>query len=239
MYIAACDDRQEEQQHLETLLTTWQRERQAPLRFKLFHSAAEMLSAAENEPFTLYLLDVMMPGMTGMDAAREIRLFDSAADIVFLTSSPDFAYESYRVQATDYLLKPIRAQMLFPILDKLLLREQQLLDGLTLKNGSTLTRLLFSQLIYVEVNGKHLYFNMTDGTTHQIYGTLAEYAPQLLSRPEFMQIHRSYIVNMRQAAELSPKRVLTFSGKELPISRLLYPQVQKDYMKLLFSRGEE
>lgn len=119
MYIAVCDDQAEELEQLIELLDLWQRERRTALRFRSFRSAAELLDAAEKEPFTLYLLDVMMPGMDGLAAAREIRCCNDAADIVFLTSSPGFAYESYSVRALDYLLKPIRAGMLFPILDRL------------------------------------------------------------------------------------------------------------------------
>ena len=61
----------------------------------------------------------------------------------------------------------------------------------------------------------------------------------LLARDEFMQPHRSYIVNMHQVAELSPTGVQTFWGQTLPVSRLLYSQLQKDYIALLFRRGEE
>ena len=57
-----------------------------------------------------------MPGVTGMEAAREIRSFDDAADIVFLTTSPGFAYESYGVRALEYLLKPISPKTLYNIL---------------------------------------------------------------------------------------------------------------------------
>jgi DNA-binding LytR/AlgR family response regulator len=177
--------------------------------------------------------------MDGITAAREIRAFDDAADIVFLTTSPGFAYESYSVHALDYLLKPIRAELLFPVLDRLWLQEQKPKEGLTLKCGATLIRVLFSQLAYVEVNGKHLYFNLTDGTVHEVFGTLREYEPLLLEQSEFMRIHRSYIVNMLQISELSASGVRTFSGKNLPVSRLLYPQLQKDYMKLLFSERED
>ena len=239
MYIAVCDDQIEELEVLASLLDQWQKERQTALRVKVFRNAAELLDAARRERFTMYLLDVMMPGTDGLEAAREIRGFDAAADIVFLTSSPGFAYESYSVRALDYLLKPIRAEMLFPLLDRLSLREQKPQEGLTLKCGSTLIRVLFSQLSYVEVNGKHLHFNLTDGSVHEVFGTLREYEPLLLRQPEFMRVHRSYIVNMFQAAELSPTGVRTFSGKNLPVSRLLYPQLQKDYMKLLFNQREE
>jgi len=239
MYIAVCDDQIEELETIIKLLTLWQTERMTPLRYKTFRSAAELLDAAKKESFSLYLLDVMMPGTDGLEAAREIRTFDDAADITFLTSSPGFAYESYSVRALDYLLKPIRREILFPLLDPLSQRELNPQEGLTLKYNSTLIRVPFSQLTYVEVNGKHLYFNLTDGSVREVFGTLHEYEPLLLTRPEFMHIHRSYIVNMLQIEEFSPSSVRTFSGKVLPVSRLLYPQLQKDYMKLLFSERFE
>ncbi|MGM9573736.1 MAG: LytR/AlgR family response regulator transcription factor [Hominicoprocola sp.] len=239
MYVAVCDDQTEELKKLTDLLYLWQEERRMTLRFKSYHSAVELLTAAQNEPFTLYLLDVMMPGTDGMTAAREIRGFNDAADIVFLTSSPGFAYESYGVRAMDYLLKPIRAEMLFPILDRVSLREQKPQEGLTLKTGATLIRIPFFQLAYVEVIGKHLYFNLADGSVREVFGALSDYEALLLSRPEFMRTHRSYIVNMLQVSELSSGGVRTFSGKNLPVSRLLYPQLQKDYMQLLFAEREE
>lgn len=238
MFIAVCDDMTQERKFIEDLLEQWQQERNTTLRYHVFGSTADMLDAARGERFTLYLLDVMMPGMNGIDAARELRCFDAAADIVFLTTSPGFAYESYGVHAMDYLLKPVSAELLFPILDKLSLREQNPRECLVLKSGSTLIRVPFSQLTYVEVSGKHLYFNMNDGTLKEVAGSLKEYEEILLERPEFMRIHRSYIVNMLQAAELSHAGLITFSGKNLPVSRLLYQQLQKDYMKLLFEGGE-
>lgn len=236
MYIAICDDQTEELEAVKKLLHLWEEKHSTTLRFKTFPCAADLLDAAEKERFTLYLLDVMMPGTDGLMAAREIRQFDDVADIVFLTTSPGFAYESYRVHALDYLLKPIRPEMLFPLLDKLSLREHMPSDGLTLKSGASLIRVPFSQLTYMEVNGKHLSFHLTDGTMREVYGTLKEYESLLLSRPEFMQPHRSYIVNMLQVSELSPAGIRTFSGKNLPVSRRLYPNLQKDYMKLLFTQ---
>ena len=132
MYIAVCDDQTEELKDLTELLGAWETDRGTPVRVKSFRSAAALLDAARHERFTLYLLDIMMPGLNGMDAAREIRGFDKAADIIFLTSSPGFAYDSYSVQALEYLLKPIRTKTLYPILDRLELRERRPQEALTL-----------------------------------------------------------------------------------------------------------
>ena len=239
MYLAICEDHIPESELLLQLLDTWQAERQTVLRVQTFQNASALLDAARREAFTLYFLDVLLPGINGIEAAREIRSFDQTADIVFLTSSPSFAYESYGVGALNYLLKPITRELLFPLLDRLALREQKPQEGLTVKSNSKLIRILFSQLVYVEVCGKHLYFNLTDGSTYEVFGTLHEYEPVLLSRPEFMRIHRSYIVNMLQIKELSPTGILTFSHQTLPVSRLSYPQLQKGYIKLLFSEREE
>lgn len=235
MYIAVCDDQKEELDIVTNLLQRWQEKHHTALRWKTFRSADELLDAVEKEHFTLYLLDIMMPSTSGMAAAREIRSFDTAADIVFLTASPNFAYESYGIRALDYLLKPIRAELLFPILDKLFLQEQKPQEGLSLKCGFSLVRVPFSQLAYVEVFNKRLYFNLTDGQMRETAGALKDYEDLLLDRPEFMRIGRSYIVNIMQIQELSTAGITTFSGKHIPIPRRLYSQLQKDYIDRMFA----
>lgn len=236
MYLAVCDDKKEELDTVLSLLDQWQAQHDVPLRRKAFQSGMELMEAARQERFTLYLLDVMMPGMDGLECAREIRRFDDTAEIVFLSTSSGFAYESYGVRALNYLLKPVRREKLFAVLDQLLLREQKPLESLTLKTGTTIIRLPYSHISYVEVIGKHVYFHLADGDVREMVGSLKEYETLLLSRSEFMRVHRSYIVNMLQVEELSSSQIRTFSGKAIPVSRLLYPQLQKDYMALLFEQ---
>jgi DNA-binding LytR/AlgR family response regulator len=238
MYIAVCDDQLHELDSMICLLDRWRVKRDAAMRYKVFHSAVELLEAAEKEHFTLYLLDVMMPGMDGMAAAREIRSFNETAEIVFLTSSPDFAYASYGVRALDYLLKPILPEKLYGVLDRILFRENKPQDGFLLKSGATLIRVPFSQLSHVEVINKHLYYHLSDGTVREVSGRLKDCESLLLARPEFKRIHRSFIVNLLAVTELSPATVKTATGKLLPVSRGLYHDLQKDYVDLLFSRGE-
>lgn len=107
-------------------------------------------------------------------------LTQQTADIIFLATSPGFAYESYGVRAAEYLLKPINAKLLYPVLDKLYLRDQKPQDGLTVKSNGMLVRLPFSHLSYVEVNGKHLFFNMADGTVYEVAASMREYEGALL-----------------------------------------------------------
>lgn len=234
VYLAVCDDKKEELDAILSLLSAWQAKRNITLRCKAFQSAVELLGAARQERFTLYLLDVMMPGMDGLEAAREIRCFDDAAEIVFLSTSPGFAYESYSVRAMNYLLKPIEQEKFFALLDQFCLRAQENQDALTLKTSTTIVRVPYAQISYVEVIGKHVYFHLTDGNVREVAGALKDFEAMLLRRPEFMRVHRSYIVNMLQVEELSSAGLRTFRGENLPVSRLSFSQLQKDYMALLF-----
>lgn len=237
LYIAICDDNRDELELITSLVNKWQEERQSALRLKSYKNAMELLEDARNERFTHYILDIMMPGITGISAAEEIRSFDTAAEIVFLTASPAFAYESYHVKALDYILKPIREEEIFALLDDAESRERSQKKGITLKTNSSIVRLLFSQLEYVEVNQKHLYFNMSDGQVYEVFGALSDYEEILLSQPEFMQVHRSYIVNMLHVSDFSQSGLKTFTGSEIPISRLRYSELQKKYMELLFNHN--
>lgn len=236
MYLAVCDDKKGALDAVSSLLDVWQAERDATVHRKLFQSPVELLESARQERFTLYLLDVMMPGMDGMETAREIRRFDDAAEIVFLSSSPDFAYESYGVRALNYLLKPVTREALFALLDQIRLREEKNEEALTLKTSSSIVRMPYAHISYVEVIGKHVYFHLTDGTVREVTGALKDFEAMLFHRPEFMRVHRSYIVNMFQAEELSSAGLRTFQGDHIPVSRLSYPQLQKDYMALLFEQ---
>lgn len=237
MYIAACDDQFHELDSVICLLDRWRVKRDAALQYKVFQSAVELLDAAEKEHFTLYLLDVMMPGMDGMAAAREIRSLDETAEIVFLTSSTDFAYASYGVRALDYLLKPIQPEKLYGVLDRILFREEEPRDDLLLKCGAALVRIPYSRLSHVEVINKRLFYYLTDGTVKEVTGRMKDCENVLLARPEFKRIHRSFIVNLLNVTELSPSMAKTVTGQVLPVARGLHRDLEKDYVNLLFSGG--
>lgn len=120
MHIALCDDSRAELSRLTFLLEEYRLKRDGSLTYDIFTNATDLLETIPVHHFDLLLLDILMPGITGMDAAREIRQTNSTIPIIFLTSSSEYAVESYRVNAADYLLKPLDADKLFPVLDKLL-----------------------------------------------------------------------------------------------------------------------
>lgn len=234
MHIAICDDDKEELARISSFLDKYQREHTASLTYKAFHSGVELLSTVRSGDFALYLLDVIMPAVNGVEVAKEIRSFDTEAKIVFLTSSPEFAVASYTVKAMDYILKPVEEGRFFGVLNELMTDSQKPQEGLTVKAKSGITRILFSRLVYVEVVNKQVYFHLSDNSVREVTARLSEFEQTLLARPEFMRVHRSYIVNLFQINELTANGLTTHQGNSIPVSRALYKEVRDAYVKQLF-----
>jgi len=234
MRVAICDDRLEERRRILKILKEYAADRGLALQALAFESAGEMLKEAEKKAFTHYFLDIMMPGMNGVDAAREIRGFDASAVIVFLTSFNEYAWQSYRVQASDYLLKPVDADQIFELMDRLRGAPESERDCICIENGRSYLRIPFESISHLEVSQKKLHFYLADGGIRRVQGTLRQFENDLLGRSEFVKIHRSYIVNMNQISMLSSEGCVTFTGMNLPISRLLYKQVHEAYINHLF-----
>ncbi len=232
--IAICDDDIQELSRISNLISKYMDAKKITLRQEAFSNSAELLEAIRNKSFNILLIDILMPGIDGIKTAREIRAFDNEVRIIFLTSSPEFAVESYSVNAYYYLIKPGTAENLFPVLDKLILDLQRVEDFLYMKSTSGIMRIPFNRLEFIEVISKKLYFHLADGSVKEIYGSLSDFEPEVLCRKEFVKVHRSYIVNMGLIQELATRGLTTYSRKSVPISRLLYGQVREAYIQHLF-----
>lgn len=204
-----------------------------------FQSAAELLASIDGRDYDLLLLDMLMPGINGMQAAREIRERNRQIEIVFLTSSPEYAVESYSVRAHFYLLKPATEQKLFPILDRLAADFKRPEDALRIKTQASVFSLPYGKIEYIEVSAKKLYFYLTDGGKREVSGSLADFERALLKRPGFIKVHRSYLVNLQWIQELRQGELLTMTGRRVPVARTAYPQVRTAYTQFLFKEVEE
>ena len=139
--IAFCDDDMEVLHQMNELLDRYRVERNEDITYAAFQSPFELLTEIEKgiRPDILFL-DVVMPGQNGMDVAKEIRQYDTNMKIIFLTSSPEFAVESYSVGAYFYQLKPIWEESFFRLMDAVLGRKLlfHLENGAVLESAGSL-----------------------------------------------------------------------------------------------------
>jgi len=236
--IAICDDDTRELSRISNLLKKYQNEKNCLLRVEVFSNGKMLLESMRNRTYDILLLDILMPGLNGIQAAYKIREFDNEAKIIFLTSSPEFAVESYTVGAYYYFVKPGTEEKLFPILNKILNDLQKTEEALHIKSSSGIMRIPLSKLEFLEVMNKKLFFHLTDGSVKEISGSLSDYEAQLVYREEFTKVHRSYIVNMNYIQVLNSKELVTYTRQRVPISRLLFDKVKQSYMEYLFVEKE-
>ena len=240
MKIAVCDDDKQELLQIEQFVKDYFTENpgECTAAVHTFDSSAKLFAQIEGgRHFDLFLLDVIMPGMNGIDLAARIRKTDALTKIIFLTSSPEFAVESYSVGAFHYILKPIQKNRLFPVLEKAcsdhFSAPQQ---SILVKSQGSIIKIPLQDLVYVEVVGRTLNFKKNDGTLTQCLGTLSETETYLLADKRFVKPHRSYIVNMDYIKDLS-QHGITAGSLCIPVSRNTFKGIKQTYLDYFFPKA--
>ena len=217
--IAFCDDDMEVLHQMNELLDRYRVERNEDITYAAFQSPFELLTEIEKgiRPDILFL-DVVMPGQNGMDVAKEIRQYDTNMKIIFLTSSPEFAVESYSVGAYFYQLKPIWEESFFRLMDSVLVEcEKKKKNSLILRSKDGITRIDLQQLEYCEVLGRKLLFHLENGAVLESAGSLDDLAGQLMQYSNFFRPHRSFLVNMEYIQNISSRSIKMVNDAEIPI----------------------
>ena len=238
MNIAICDDSIDELTNISNYIDDYRNQSSCYIKYYIFNNADQLLSSMSHTEYDIIFLDIVMPGISGMEAARQIRQSNPKVCIAFLTSSPEYAVESYEVKAFTYLLKPVAKDKIVNVLDELCSKQEPTYDDFAIRTDGGASRILFSELEFVEVQGKKLYFHLADASIRVTAATLTEYEQLLLNRTEFIKVHRSYIVNLRCIKELSGYSFISYSGLLIPISRPAFPKVRDMYIKSLFWKKE-
>lgn len=238
--IAFCDDDMEVLHQMNELLDRYRVERNEDITYAAFQSPFELLTEIEKgiRPDILFL-DVVMPGQNGMDVAKEIRQYDTNMKIIFLTSSPEFAVESYSVGAYFYQLKPIWEESFFRLMDAVLAEcEKKKKNRLILRSKDGITRIDLQQLEYCEVLGRKLLFHLENGAVLESAGSLDDLAGQLMQYSNFFRPHRSFLVNMEYIRNISSRSIKMVNDAEIPIPHGKCSEIKNTYMEYAFN-GEQ
>lgn len=234
--IAVCDDSRELLAKVKDILNDYETEHHIPIATDLYTSADELLHGLKKTDYDILLLDIIMPGFTGMQAAREIRSFNAEIKIIFLTSSKEFAIESYEVDAFYYLLKPVRRETFFPVLHRIIAEITRRQESCVIYTPMGIVNLPFAKIECLEIYNKHLLFHLNDGSCKETRGALSDYEAMFLARKAFIKIHRSYLINMDYILPIQTGEICTCSGKRFPVSRLLAKDLKARYMNYMFTK---
>ena len=215
--IAVCDD----EPHLRENLVDMCRE--ILTRIGVEHSltpfpSAEALKSALDMGgrFDLLCLDILMPGQSGMELARELRRRDDRTSILFITSSEEFLREGYSVQPIQYLMKPVSREDLEAALrTDLRLHHRQ--STVTVAAGGKVTAIPLDEILYVESRDHRAVFVLDRGE-ESFWLSLAQ-VEGMLPAGQFCRCHNSFLVNLARVARMDSRDVILTSGRRLAVSR--------------------
>lgn len=243
LQIAICDDNPIELDNTRALVAAWlcrHPELDGSLHtFQSGYSLTEYINTQKS--FDLYLLDVLMPVQDGIALGHAIRKSDDRAVIVYLTSSSDYAVQSYSVRAFHYLLKPFKAEQLDAILDEFCaryLREQEASFLMRTRDG--MMALPIAELCSAELRNHTAICHMADGRvliSRTLRGSFDQFIEPLLHDKRFLKIGASYAVNLSFVTSLSGREFLLKNGSTVLIPRSALLEVRNAYVSYLFERG--
>lgn len=235
--VCICDDDPSDAAQVQALMEQFAISHpESPLRFQVFSSAFDLLDHVEKSGgFDLYLLDIMMPHLQGIEAAERIRARGEAAEVLFLTSSREYALDAFEVDAGGYLVKPLKwerfEQVLLAAIRRLTVPE---VSCIPLKTQTGLRKLLFRDLVSVESFNHKRVCTLTDGSKLVTADTLSSLLERLSCDSRFFSPHRAYIINLEHIAALNPTFVLMSTGQRIPVPRANAAGLKRAYMDFLF-----
>lgn len=235
--LCICDDQREDLGRLEAITKDFFRSRpDIPACVQIFGSSYDLLEYMEEKGgFDIYLLDILMPHLTGLELAQKIRERGEMAQILFLTSSREFALEAFSVNAAGYLLKPVEREA---VCKAILSAVQALVPAddphLVIKTREGVRSVRLRELVMVESFDHSRVCTLSNGVVLETAATLTSLMERLERDPRFFSPHRAYIVNLEYVNGLNGGELFLFGGRRLPVSRKLYPRLKEAYMRFAF-----
>lgn len=244
LYIAICDDEQNQLALTEALLREYHElHPELDLRVGTFTSGAALLEHLRvNGSFDIYLLDVLMPDSNGIDLGLKIRAVDQGGYILYLTTSPDYAIDSYLTKASQYLLKPVKKDLLFRALDEAIQnwqREHQ--TFVTIKTRKGLQRLSIREVVYGELVGHCVQYHLVDGTVLEgmsVRTSFREAVSAFLEHERFILCATSFFVNLSFVDMIEAAGLKLVNGGVVPLSRPMRTEVTNRWLDYHLKGGQ-
>lgn len=240
--IAVCDDQPRELDIISEYIKEYLGAHPWEAEIQEFPHPDKLLTATESERFHLYILDIVMPMVNGLELGKEIRRLDREAQIIYATTEPQFALQAYAASPINYLIKPIEKQQLFDTLtlaiSKVDLAEDQ---TFAVKTAESLRVIKLSDIICCEYRNHAAIFRLANGeevSSRTFRENFSEYCASILRDRHFLQCHTSFIINLRRVERFAKDSFTLYGSRIVPIAAKQYPAVRDAYMDYLMAKED-
>lgn len=228
--IAICEDEKEQQDLLKTHIN--QIFKDLPIKYSLytFNSGEELL---KNYPknIDVFLIDIQLNEINGIDTARKIRETDNKAEIIFITSLIEYALEGYEVRAYRYLIKPVKYDDLKTHILNCIKEIDIKNRYIIIKEQGNRIKLDISEITYIEVQKENITIH-TLNKTYEIKGTMNNIEKEI-NCSRFYRCHKSFLVNLEHIKSIKQYIAVLENSEEVPISRYRFKDTKDRFFDLI------
>ena len=234
--VAICDDNKEELALLKNLIEEYRKVAEYDIFLDEYTDGEELISHVESGAnYDLVFLDVVMPHLNGIEVAKVIHQQNKVTKLVFLTSSPEYAVESYSVTALDYLLKPLTEEKFNRAIGRFNeTHKSRKVEEIIVQEKGSIFRVAIHTICYIEVLDHYLLYHLINKETLKCRQSLSEIADALRNHTRFAKPHRSYIVNLDYVAKLESKTVTMTEKSVIPVARGAAKTFSDAYLRYKF-----
>ena len=234
--LAICDDDKKDLVKTANLSREWSRRQNKPeIKLKTFRSPFHLLDdVSGGESFGFFLLDILMPEMTGITLGEQLSQILAEPLIVYLSASRDYYPDAFRLYAFNYICKPVEKDILFPVLDRIAKHlQQQNCNVFILKTAEGIQQIPFHMVVYAELLSHVCHFHLADGRHFKslyLRSGFNQFLAPLLEQPNFIKTHTSFVVNLNYASSLATNTLSLTTGDVIPVARSFAAKVQQSYI---------
>ncbi len=215
--IAICDDEKHMSDHIRAMASDFFRKKNREIHFRTFLSGEELLNF--DGQIDILFLDIQMKGMDGLETARKLRAGQFRGFLIFITVLKEMVFQSFEVQAYDYLVKPVDEKQFEKTMERLFASMQNNgEDSLLVQKGYEGRIIREEEIVFCEVIDRKIYLNLTSGEVVDYYERIENLESKLDSH--FFRCHRSYLINLKHLKGYKNGTACMDNGKEVPVSRL-------------------
>ena len=230
--IAICDDETYMSCHIKALVSEFFRKKNRETVIQLFSCGEELLKY--DGQIDILFLDIQMKDMNGMETARKLRADKFQGFLIFITVLKEMVFQSFEVQAYDYLVKPIEETQFEKTMERLYASMQNAgKDSILVKKGYEGHIIRRDEIVFCEIIDRKIYLNLASGEVIDYYERIENLETKL---DDFFRCHRSYLINLKHLKGYKNGTAYMDNGSRLPVSRLRskeFSNVVLQYMKNL------
>lgn len=205
-----------------------------PCIIRQFRNGRELLRASEG--FDIVFLDIIMCGLDGMKTAQAFRERAYDRIIVFMSSSREYVFDAYDVEAFGYLLKPVDDRKLRNVLRKAVLKtERHSQEFIIVSRERQKKKLFLDGIYYFEMEGRRIAVHGAEGifTYYEQIGALEK----KLRDKNFFRCHKSYLINLKYVDAYSRQEVILENGERIMIAKRRYEEFCQEILKFMRENG--